>query len=500
MKSFTRLVFLSLALVLCCQCGTPEWVIKLLKVTPLLSGNVQPSKEAQFYTTNARYCFCGPNVEMLDSLGELVPMWRLTASEFIYKNIKQTNSMNQPKYTNSYMSGRFSSEMMWYGPSDMSFYSYGAQKSKMKSTLDGWAKIMEVTGSVIDPTECDIYIGYVDPSLSSFFVSNWGFNPKPDAMVKVDEYIALIKERGIEEMMFNKDVRPYYFPREVPTDDEIISFDKNLKNKKIGKNERNIASAQLRANAVICPIKGTVKKMRGPNPGDSDEEVALDFSLAFVEGYNSAGFGKFFVLLNGAPKFEGWKGANELVKLTEAAEPKGKKLQRVEKMDFSKEVLVTMNAFFWQESLDIMNLSEDEDKTLTVEHMNLPNGFEQTLCDELIKGTSLGKYFHLENLLNGKVQSLSFNGLKIWQSYIDKCPMIAWRGKIPYKAMGKKGFYTPAYGKLPDALSAPTDGEKPMKNLPKERPKVNKDWFLPKDSIVYEWQDDYGGESKELKD
>ena len=141
--------------------------------------------------------------------------------------------MNQPKYTNSYMSGRFSSEMMWYGPSDMSFYSYGAQKSKMKSTLDGWAKIMEVTGSVIDPTECDIYIGYVDPSLSSFFVSNWGFNPKPDAMVKVDEYIALIKERGIEEMMFNKDVRPYYFPREVPTDDEIISFDKNLKNKKI---------------------------------------------------------------------------------------------------------------------------------------------------------------------------------------------------------------------------------------------------------------------------
>ena len=489
----------------------PEHLRAILSKFPYFK--INPALQQSFHTPEARFCFCGLNTARLNGVGTKIPMFQLAKQQFSFGKANSTTGFQvfNSNYSNAILKGRFTSDMIWYGYADFSFVSYKLQAKMMKSTLDGWAKLLEAGEIKFEVGECDRYIHYGSPLQNNFFETELAARKKAQRKYNpnfAEEFREIINglgaTRDFAEFNVNDKVLPKYFPGPNMTADEA----KEMKYPVDSNVDRSISRAMTgnRINVISCHITGDSPLLE-PIQNEQMNTIKLDHSILYVEGImvssSSANqFKKMFLIVPGEQKFDTWKSLNTLRKLMipDVKNPSNP----VGRLDLTNAELLTQEAFFWDRDVGKINeanagkkFDEISDLAETASSIVFPNSFEFHLCEGLINYSTLGKLFNMNYFdKGGNLTGLSGNAMMVWDQFHYRCPMIAWRG--PFLESRSEENYKPMFWKIPDNLLKPEVGDEKWRTNPNPGPFYLDDLFLKVEGVQYELDPEWGASGTAL--
>jgi hypothetical protein len=355
-----------------------------LMLSSFLTGYPNNMQYGSIYSDHAKLCICGLNTEILGSQGKYMEMYRLAQAGWswaaAYKQKRQSN------WSNTAINNGFIGSAMWYSPGDASFVTMILPAKMMKSVIAAWVEIIsqaEIEASVAD---CVPYISYFGP--------NW-YETLTKSAKTPEERAEFASSHKVDK--YWEYTEGTKFKMAYP--DDFTAIKKTWADKKqAGESPKWLEVKKFpRVNAVVCEV--TAKR---PN----NQQVVVDKpgNLIFAD-YNTEF--KLITKLGKPLTFEnGFEAANKLDQIGE-------------KTGSSKKMIMSNNAFMWNEDLENIDLN---DSAAVIENLVLPNTFEFTMCTNLLDPKSFGDYF----------QVTTEEWDKIWAYYKYNCPMIAFRGPLGY--------------------------------------------------------------------
>lgn len=359
-------------------------------------------------------CICGYSTDTIaQDESKKYTIFALTSVDFntkdpLFKNKPVTYTYGDTGET------QFSSAVQWFSAIDGTFRSYSFQLGAVKATLSGFLKVYEHAGNeendfAPDEVSCTKEILFLDDmSKGMYFNAVNGY----DALVAMQKYESV--ELGKDLSKVTKTRKEKFLPYEVFSEGNPM--------------ESKVPVVTSRWNFITCNFGVTYSenvtytiKSKGLKKSEIEMTGSVPMTFIFADGGLSA---KYFMIKLEEVEYTGIEGINQFKK---DIEDKPEDIIGIEQFNNIK--LFNFDVFVSKETMEKIEEDNIENtKEILLNEMAWPNKFQFDLCSKLLNSGSLGNPFGLSNEKDG----ITDYGKNIWNYWNERCPILAWTGKIIY--------------------------------------------------------------------